>query len=346
MHCPSIRGAFLEECQLRFQPRQQQQETTMSQTLGANTTTDEVIVGADLSGKTAVITGGSAGLGVETGRTLAGAGARVVLVGRDEAKISAVVKQMRTDLPEADIDYQLMDLADLASVREAGSALREKLPQIHLLINNAGVMACPQAQTKDGFELQFGTNHLGHFLFTCLLLPSLLAATPARIVNLSSGGHRFSDVDFEDPNFEQRDYDKWVAYGQSKTANAQFSVALNQRLSGRGVTANAVHPGVIMTELGRHLQPEDLELLSASSPDMAMSFKTIPAGAATSVWAATAAELEGKGGLYLEDCQIGELKEEEGASSGYLSYALNPASAEKLWTLSEQLVGENFDFSA
>ncbi len=318
----------------------------MSQALGANTTTDEVIDGIDLAGKTAVITGGSAGLGIETGRTLAGAGARVVLVARDEAKVSAVVEQLRVDVPGAEIDYALMDLADLASVRACAHRLLEQLPNIHLLINNAGVMACPQAQTKDGFELQFGTNHLGHFLFTCLLVPSLLAAAPARIVNLSSGGHRFAGVDFEDPNFEHRDYDKWMAYGQSKTANALFCVAINQRLAAHGVTANAVHPGVIMTELSRHLQPEDIELLSASAPDMDMSFKTIPAGAATSVWAATSEQLEGKGGLYLEDCHIGELREEAGASSGYSGYALDPGSAEKLWALSEQLVGESFDLSA
>ncbi len=313
---------------------------------GPNSTTDEVIAGVDLSGKTAVITGGSAGLGIETGRTLAGAGAKVVLVARDEAKVSAVVDQLSADLPEAEISYELMDLADLASVRAASARLLDKLPRIDLLINNAGVMACPKAETKDGFELQFGTNHLGHFVFTCMLIPSLLAAAPARIVNLSSAGHRFSDILFDDPNYEQREYDKWEAYGQSKTANALFSLGLNERLADRGVTANAVHPGMIVTELGRHLQQEDIEALSARASDMETGFKSIPAGAATSVWAATSGELEGRGGLYLEDCHVAEEKAEEGAATGYFAYALDSAGAQKLWTLSEQLVGEHYEFAS
>ena len=187
-------------------------------------TTDDVISGIRLDGKVAVITGASAGLGIETSRVLAGAGARLVMVARDEAKLAAAVEAITGSQPDAQIDTLLMDLADLDSVRSAAEQLRQREPKIDLLINNAGVMACPQAQTKDGLELQFGTNHIGHFLFTCLLVPSLLAAAPARIVNLSSAGHRFSDVDFDDPNFERRDYDKWVAYGQSKTANALFSV--------------------------------------------------------------------------------------------------------------------------
>jgi NAD(P)-dependent dehydrogenase (short-subunit alcohol dehydrogenase family) len=311
--------------------------------MSATTTTSDVIAGIDLSGKTAVITGGSAGLGIETARTLAGAGARVVLVARDEAKIVAVVEELRSELSAAEIDYELMDLSDLTSVRAAANRLAERLPKIDLLINNAGVMACPLAHTKDGFELQFGTNHLGHFVFTCMLASSLLAAAPARVVNLSSAGHRFSDVILDDPNFENQEYDKWTAYGQSKTANAQFSVALNNRLADRGVTANAVHPGMIVTELGRHLQREDIEALTDRASDMETGFKSIPQGAATSVWAATSAELEGRGGLYLEDCHVGEAKTEEGASTGYFPYALDADAAEKLWALSEKMVGESFE---
>jgi len=232
----------------------------------------------------------------------------------------------------------------LSSVRAAVAELLERCPRIDLLINNAGVMACPLAHTHDGFELQFGTNHLGHFLFTCLLVPSLLAAAPARVVNLSSAGHKMGGVDLDDPNFEQRKYDKWQAYGQSKTANVQFSVALNARLAERGVTVNAVHPGMIMTELGRHLQQEDIEALQASSASLDTRFKTIPAGAATSVWAATSAELEGRGGLYLEDCHVAEPVTEDNPAGGYTDYALDTEAAAGLWQLSERLVKQEFTF--
>ena len=225
-----------------------------------NSTTNQVIEGVDLSGKIAVVTGASAGLGVETSRCLAAAGATVVMVGRDAGKLDDARGRISEQVPEERLDTEIMDLADLSSIRSAANAIGERHPRIHLLINNAGVMACPRAQTRDGFELQFGTNHIGHFLFTCLLVPNLLAAAPARVVNLSSSGHRFGKVDFDDPNFERRDYDKWLAYGQSKTANALFSVALNRRLAERGVTANAVHPGVIETELGRHLDDSDRAL--------------------------------------------------------------------------------------
>ena len=318
----------------------------MGLTFSETSTTDEVIAGIDLSGKIAVVTGASAGLGVETARTLAGAGAEVILMARDEAKVSAVVESLRRELPSASVEHRLLDLADLASVRAAASDLLEEFPRIDLLINNAGVMACPQGLTADGFELQFGTNHLGHFLFTCMLVPALLRAVPARVVNLSSLGHQLSDVDFEDPNFARRDYDKWVAYGQSKTANILFSVALNRRLAGRGVTANAVHPGAIVTELGRYLEPSDMEeIQSRRKSSGGMKYKTVPQGAATTVWAATARELEGRGGLYLEDCRIGEPTARDGLSDGVAAYAVDQSAAEKLWELSNRLIGENFDFA-
>ena len=318
----------------------------MGLTFSETSTTDEVIAGIDLSGKIAVVTGASAGLGVETARTLAGAGAEVILMARDEAKVSAVVESLRRELPSASVEHRLLDLADLASVRAAASDLLEEFPRIDLLINNAGVMACPQGLTADGFELQFGTNHLGHFLFTCLLVPALLRAVPARVVNLSSRGHQLSDVDFEDPNFVRRDYDKWIAYGQSKTANVLFSVALNRRLAGRGVTANAVHPGGIVTELGRYLEPGDIEeIQSRDKGSGSFRYKTVPQGAATTVWAATARELEGRGGLYLEDCRIGEPTTRDDLSGGVTAYAVDQSAAEKLWELSNRLIGENFDFA-
>jgi NAD(P)-dependent dehydrogenase (short-subunit alcohol dehydrogenase family) len=314
----------------------------MGAEFGQTSTTDEVISGLRLDGKTAIVTGGSAGLGIESGRVLAAAGAEVVMVGRDMEKLAAAVAGIKDACPGAMIRTELMDLADLASVRAAAGRLRETCPRIHILLNNAGVMACPLAHTADGFELQFGTNHIGHFLFTCLLLPNVLAAAPARIVNLSSAGHKLGDMDFDDPNYQQRDYDKWQAYGQSKTANVLFSVALNKRLADRGVTANAVHPGMIMTELGRHLVPEDIEMLQARSSDMDSAFKSIPAGAATSIWACTSPDLEGRGGLYLEDCHIANAVSEDNPAGGVTDYARDPDAAQRLWELSEQLVGESF----
>lgn len=311
------------------------------------TTTDQVIAGFDLSGKTAVVTGASAGLGIETARTLAGAGARVVMVARDMEKLARAVEGIREQVPGAQLETLQMDLAELASVRSAAAELLQRCEAIHLLINNAGIMACPLARTADGFEMQFGTNHLGHYLFTCLLAPALLAAAPARVINLSSAGHRFGGVDFEDPNYQQREYEKWSAYGQSKTANALFSVGLNARLAESGVTSFAVHPGMIVTELGRHLVQADIEALTerASDSNQSTGFKSIPAGAATSVWAATSAELEGQGGLYLEDCSIGEPATED-SPGGYSPWALDADAAEQLWQLSEQLVGQHFKLGA
>lgn len=313
----------------------------MSRSFSATSTTQDVIDGISLSGKTVVITGGSAGLGLETGRCLAAAGARVVMVARDMSKLEAVLAPLREADPDARFESEQMDLANLSSVREAGKRMAERYPQIDVLIDNAGVMACPLARTDDGFELQFGTNHLGHFLFTNLLVPSLLAAPAARIVVLSSAGHKFGTVDLDDPNYESRDYDKWQAYGQAKTANAQFARGLNDRLGAQGVAAFAVHPGMIVTELGRHLEPEDLKAFADRAGDDPGAFKTVEAGSATSVWAATAPELDALGGSYLEDCQVGKLAA-AGAMEGYEAYALDKAQADQLWSLSEQLVGEVF----
>jgi NAD(P)-dependent dehydrogenase (short-subunit alcohol dehydrogenase family) len=310
----------------------------------AESTTDEVIRGISLVDRVALVTGASAGLGVETARTLAGAGATVVLLARNPGKLDAVVDQLSEAVPEARLDQALIDLADLDSVRAGAAELLERYPQIHLLVNNAGVMACPLSRTAQGFEMQFGTNHLGHFLLTGLLLPALLAGADAvgesRVVSLSSAGHRFSPVHFEDPNYERRDYDKWAAYGQAKTANALFAVGLERRFGERGVHANAVHPGAIVTELGRYLTPQDLEMLNASRPSgQPLEFKSTEQGAATSVWAVSAPELAGRGGLYLEDCQVAG-PAQGGRDDGYQAYALDPVQADRLWELSEELVGQ------
>ncbi len=307
----------------------------------AQSTTDEVIAGVDLSGKTALVTGASAGLGTETCRVLAGAGAHVVMLARDQTKLDAAAHGIRQANPEARLETQLVDLADLDSVTAAGETLLTKYPAIDLLIDNAGVMACPQGRTAQGFELQFGTNHLGHFLLTCLLAPALVAGAPSRVVVLSSGAHKMSGVDFDDINYERRDYEKWQAYGQSKTANALFAVALDKRLSDRGVRVYSVHPGMILTELGRHLDESDIKMLMASAEDTDRSFKTIPQGAATQVYAATSADLVGEGGMYMEDCGIARRSEGERAW-GVEAHAADSDVAERLWRVSEEMVGRQF----
>ena len=300
------------------------------------TTTDEVIAGVDLSDRVALVTGANSGLGLETARALASAGAHVVLAARDEAKGKETASEISSRLPGASLEYGVLELDSLASVRSFADWFLSSHAKLDLLINNAGVMATPFARTVDGFERQFGTNHLGHFLLTNLLLPAVLAAAPARIVNLSSAGHRNSDVDFDDPNFERREYSEWPAYGQSKTANILFSVELDRRLASKGVRAYAVHPGVIMTNLSRYLTEsvvKDLMVrVEERTKGAGLQMKTVEQGAATSVWAAVAPELADVGGVYLEDVAISEPE----------PYALNPDSAKRLWSLSEQLVGATF----
>ena len=310
---------------------------------GSSTSTQEVIQGVDLSGKQALVTGASSGLGVETARTLASAGAAVMMVARDASKLESAVAQVKADVPDAKLNTALLDLADLDSVRAGAAAILSECPSIQLLVNNAGVMACPLMRTAQGFEMQLGTNHLGHFLLTCLLAPALVAGAPSRVVNLSSAGHRFSPLDLEDPNYLQRDYEKWQAYGQSKTANVLFSVGLDQRLQKQGVRSFAVHPGMIMTELSRHMDQSDMDRILAGRDIADIGFKTVEQGSATSVWAATAADLDGLGGIYLEDCHIAEPAGPD-SDGGIESYAVDQGTADTLWQLSEQMIGEEFRF--
>ncbi|MBD2840745.1 SDR family NAD(P)-dependent oxidoreductase [Erythrobacter rubeus] len=310
---------------------------------GAQSTTDEVLAGKDMSGMTVFITGGNSGLGLETGRAMSAKGAHVVLAGRDQSKLDEAVAAIRAEHPNGELETIICDLGSLESVRKCGADAAERFDKIDLLINNAGVMACPQSMTADGFETQFGTNHLGHFLLTKQLIPLIEKGAARRIVNLSSRGHHFAPVDFADPNFETRSYDPWVAYGQSKTANILFTVGLEQRFAGGGVHAYAVHPGGIQTNLGRHMTEAQsaalIERVSKSDPDFA--WKTIPQGAATQCWAATAEKLEGTGGVYCEDCHVAEISDQS-PKSGVRSYALDKSNADKLWSLSEELVGESF----
>jgi NAD(P)-dependent dehydrogenase (short-subunit alcohol dehydrogenase family) len=308
-------------------------------------TTDQVLDGIDLTGKVAIVTGASGGLGAETARALAARGAAVTLTARDVAKAEQVAATIRAAHPGARLAVRPLVLDRPDSVRSFAKAWLAENRTLHLLLNNAGVMACPLARTAEGWELQFGTNHLGHFLLTGLLLPALRAGAPARIVNTSSGGHRLSPVVFEDIHFERRPYDKWAAYGQAKSANVLHAVELDRRLAAAGVRAFGVHPGMIVTELGRHLTPDDIQQLQSRAKGRESSgmpsWKTAPQGAATQCWAATAPELDGRGGLYLEDCQISGTSPPPG-SLGAEGWALDPDAARRLWTVSEEALGERF----
>jgi len=311
---------------------------------GKGTTTADVLEGLSVEGKVVLVTGASGGLGAETARALAEKGAFVTLAVRDVAKGEAVAASIRESTGNQRVEVGRLDLTSPESVRAFAKGWLETHDALELLINNAGIMACPLERTKEGWEMQFATNHIGHFLLTGLLVPALRAGAPGRIVNLSSAGHRFGGVDFEDIHFERRPYDKWIAYGQSKSANILFTQELDRRLEASGIRSYAVHPGVIMTELSRHMTPEDIKDLMARAPgDGGMEFKIVEAGAATSVYAATAPELEGRGGLYLEDCGVAERKESEDSRDGYAPHAFDAEAASKLWTVSEEHVGERFD---
>jgi NAD(P)-dependent dehydrogenase (short-subunit alcohol dehydrogenase family) len=310
---------------------------------GWATTTDEVLEGKDLSGCTVFITGANSGLGQETARAMASKGAHVIMAGRDQAKLDEAVAAIRADVPSAELDTITVDLGSLESIRASTSRSRQRFAKIDILINNAGVMATPFTHTKDGFEMQFGTNHLGHFALTGELMPLIERGTTKRIVNLSSRGHHMGPVHFDDPNFVHRPYDPWSSYGQSKTANILFTVGLEQHFAVLGIHAYAVHPGGIQTNLGRHMTPEMMEALIArvTTSDSGFAWKTIPQGAATSCWAATAPELEGQGGVYCEDCHVAEV-DDVSSKGGVRTYALNPSYAEQLWALSEDATGVKY----
>ena len=303
-------------------------------------TTDDVLQGLDLTGKHVVVTGASGGLGAETARALASKGASVVLASRNLKATEAQADSIRQSTGNEQVMAVALDLADLDSVRSAAEEIKGIFPKLDILINNAGIMAVPLDRTVQGFESQFGICHIGHFLLTNLLLDSLKAAGKARVVSLTSGGHKIGTVNLEDPNFETREYEKWDAYGAAKTANAQFAVGFNARYQSEGITANAVHPGMIMTDLSRHLTQEDIEkfMQDQDAATMMSQMKMVPQGAATSVWAATSPELEGKGGLYLEDCQVGVKVEEGEPTHGYYDFALNAELSEQLWVKTEALI--------
>jgi NAD(P)-dependent dehydrogenase (short-subunit alcohol dehydrogenase family) len=310
---------------------------------GPQTTTTDVLEGIDLAGKVALVTGASSGLGQETARALAEHGARVIMTARNLPKGSDVAAGIRSSTGNSQVEVEELELGSLASIRAFAKRLLARQDTLHILVNNAGVMACPFAKTSDGFELQFGSNHVGHFLLTCLLAPALRKGAPSRVVSVSSRGHHLSPVIFDDIHFERRSYHNWLSYGQAKTANVLFAVGLERRLGSKGVHANALHPGAILTELGRHLKAEDIEFVQ--SRNRGMQFKSIEAGAATAVFTATAPELEGRGGLYLEDCHVADINDAPDALDGVKSYAVDRDNAERLWDVSEKLVGERFAFA-
>ena len=325
----------------------------MTKVWGATSTTDDVLSGIDLHGKRVLVTGVSAGIGVETARALAAHGGQVVGAARDLEKAEAATAQVRKDAAANGGSFELvaLDLASLKSVRACADELLARGEAFDVVIANAGVMATPLGHTVDGFETQFGTNHLGHFVLVNRI--ASLIRPGGRLINLASSGHRFSNVDLNDPNFQRTAYEPFVAYGRSKTANILFAVAFDRRHRERGIRAAAVHPGGIRTELGRHMDSAQIEKMIdqmnqqlAAEGKAPFQWKTIPQGAATSVWAGFVAQADEVGGRYCENCHVGRIVPDDtvisAISEGVRSYALDPHNAEALWKKSQELVGESF----
>ena len=325
----------------------------MANAFGATSTTEDVLSGVNLKGKRILVTGVSAGIGVETARSLAAHGAQVVGAARDLTKAEAATAQVRKDAAAGGGGFELiaLDLANLKSVRACADELLAKGKRFDVIIANAGVMATPFGHTADGFETQFGTNHLGHFVLVNRI--ASLMGSGSRLINLASSGHRFANVDLEDPNFEHTPYEPFVAYGRSKTANILFAVAFDQRHRERGIRAAAVHPGGIQTELARYMDPSHLEAMikqineqAAAEGKGSFEFKTIPQGAATSVWAGVVAPADEIGGRYCENCHASDVVPDNVTlgmlNEGVRAYALDRKNAEALWKKSEEMVGESF----
>ena len=325
--------------------------TEVAEVFGATSTTDDVLSGVNLRGKRILVTGVSAGLGVETARSLAAHGAHVVGAARDLTKAKAATPQVQKYAAANGGSFALveLDLANLKSVRSCSDRLLAQGDPLDVIIANAGVMATPFGHTVDGFETQFGTNHLGHFVLINRIASLIRAG--GRVINVSSNGHSFSNADVEDPNFERTPYEPLLAYGRSKTANILFAVGFDRRHRSRGVRATAVHPGVIQTELGHHMGPKQLAALveqlnqqRAAEGKDPFQWKTIPQGAATSVWAGIVASADEVGGRYCEDCHVSDIVPDDLTltGGGVRGYALDPNNAEALWKKSEELVGESF----
>jgi NAD(P)-dependent dehydrogenase (short-subunit alcohol dehydrogenase family) len=317
-------------------------QTPVGSGFHAKSTAAEVLEGIDLTGKTAIVTGGYSGIGLETVRGLASKGAKVIVPVRSEAKAQENLKDVAGDISTA-----AMDLADLASVRSLADSMRDSLDQLDLLINNAGIMACPEARVGPGWESQFGVCHMGHFALTKGLMPLLEKTPGARVVALSSTAHKVSDVLWDDVHYENTDYDKWQAYGQAKTANALFANALSRRLKASDGLAFSVHPGGIFTPLQRHLPKEEMIALGWLGEDGEPSelakagFKSPEQGASTTLWAATSGQLAGKPGVYCEDADVAAVTDPNSPMARYMGvnpHACDDEAAERLWSMSEDLL--------
>ena len=303
---------------------------------GELTTAREAVGQRDLRGVIAIVTGGHAGIGLETTRALSGAGTTVIVGARTLDKARAALAGI------ARVEVEALDLFDPASIDAFAARFLESGRPLNMLVNNAGIMATPLARDRRGFESQLATNHLGHFQLTARLWPALRKASGARVVSLSSRGHRRSGVDFADPHFERRPYDKWLAYGQSKTANALFALALDARGEAHRVRAFSVHPGSIITELMRSMSDEEQRAAIAASRKVSI-LKTPEQGAATSVWCAMSPQLEGMGGVYCEDVDVAEaVPADFPEQRGVRPWAMDRDLAERLWTKSEDWTGVPF----
>lgn len=310
---------------------------------GLHTTADEVLAGIDLTGRTALVTGGYSGIGIEMVRSLVRAGASVLVPARrPELAAEALAANLKEQGPRVTLGE--LDLADQASVAAYAEEVLAAGQHLDIVINSAGVMATPEAHVGPGWELQLATNHLGHFALVNRLWPLLDGG--ARVVSVSSGGHQFGGIRWDDLDFARDGYDKWLAYGQSKTANVLFAVELDRLGQQHGVRAFALHPGAILTPLGRHLRAEDMEALLSYGSDgepLMPEFKSPEAGAATAVWAATSPMLEGHGGVYLEDCDVTPMAPEgervTGQALGVMPHATDPDEARRLWAWSAEQTG-------
>ena len=317
---------------------------TITSAFGARSTALDVVQGLALGNRHAVVTGGASGLGLETSRALAAAGASLTLAVRNTEQGQAAATVLLASYPAARVQVAQLDLADMASIQRFATDWLQTDKPLDILINNAAIMACPLTRTPQGWESQFATNHIGHFLLTTALLPALQKAAnatgDARVVCLSSSGHKIAGVDFDDIHFERREYNKWKAYGQAKSANALMALGLHLKYAGQGITANAVHPGGIMTGLQKFLPLEEMRALGWLKPDDTPLdlFKTPEQGAATSVWAATASALKGHGGLYLEDCRQGLPAASDNRVSGFSAHIADAGNALRLWDVSSAMI--------
>ncbi len=325
-------------------PAMQSDQVPTKSGFHARSTGAEVLADCELAGKTAIVTGGYSGIGLETTRALAAKGARVVVPVRSPEKAAETLAGI-----DGEVTTMPMDLADLGTVRAFAESMIGRLDRLDLLINNAGIMACAEARVGPGWESQFGVNHMGHFALTKALWPLLDKSPGVRVVALSSTGHKITDIRWDDIQFEHSDYNKWKAYGQAKTANALFANALSRRLKESGGLAFAVHPGGIFTPLQRHLPKEEQIALGWLNEDGEPSemtkagFKTPEQGCSTTLWAATSALLDGRPGVYCEDCDIALPTDKDSPTARYRgvnAHACNDESAEKLWALSDELLAK------